>query len=112
MAEPAPPITKVKMSAIAGALCIGAASLLSLGILPILLGSLVEAGRLTQAGVGQAAMLETFFLAFGAAFGAFWMGQGAIRTKTGIAALALAAMDIVTAHAGSTQAVLVDRTVA
>ncbi|HEY1709851.1 MAG TPA: fatty acid desaturase [Rhizomicrobium sp.] len=102
----------IKMSAIAGALCIGAASLLSLGILPILLGGLVQAGRLTQVGVGQAAMLETFLLACGAAFGAFWMGQGAIRMKVRVAALALAAINVATAHATSTELVLVDRTVA
>jgi fatty acid desaturase len=99
----------IETSAIAGALCIGAASLLSLGILPILLGGLVAAGHLSQVGVGQAAMLETFFLAFGAAFGAFWMGDGAIRVKVGVAVLALAAINVATAHAASTEMVLVDR---
>jgi len=112
MPEPIPAIAPIKTSAIAGALCIGAASLLSLGILPILLGALASSGRLTQVGVGQAAMLETLFLAFGAAFGAFWMAQGAIRIKAGSVALLLVAMDVATASAGSTEAVLVDRSFA
>jgi len=112
MSEPILPAVPIKSSAIVGALCIGAASLLSLGILPILFGALVSAGRLTQVGVGQAAMLETFFLAFGAAFGAFWMAQGAIRIKAGCAALLLVAMDFATAYAGSTEVVLVDRSIA
>jgi fatty acid desaturase len=102
----------IRPSAITGALCIGAAALLSLGILPILLGALVQSGRLSQVGVGQAAMLETFFLAFGAAFGAFWMAQGAIRIKVASVALLLVAIDFATAHAGSTETVLVDRSIA
>jgi fatty acid desaturase len=112
MPDTVPAVAHVKSSAIAGALCIGAASLLSLGILPILFGALVSEGRLTQVGVGQAAMLETIFLAFGAAFGAFWMAQGAIRIKTGSVALLLVAMDVATAYARSTEAVLVDRSIA
>lgn len=102
----------MKRSTIAGALVVGSAALLSLSILPILLGGLIEAGRLSQAGLGQAAMLETFGLALGAAFGAHWTGRGAMRVKTAAAALALAAINAATAHAGSTEIVLLDRAIA
>jgi len=102
----------MKSVAIGGALVVGSASLLSLGVLPILLGGLAEAGRLSAAGVGQAAMLETFGLALGAAVGAHRMGRGAMRAKTALAALALVAVNVATAHAGAAGLILLERAVA
>jgi hypothetical protein len=102
----------MKASAICGALVAGSAALLPLGVLPILLGGLVEAGRLSQAGVGRAATLETLGLALGAGVGAHWMGRGSMRLKTASAAFALAGVNVATAHAASSAAVLLDRAAA
>ena len=102
----------MRPSTIGGALVIGSVSLLSLGLLPILLGGLEEAGRLSKAGIGQAAMLELFGLALGAAVGGYWMGRGAMRLKTATAALGLAAVNVATAHAATAAIVLADRAAA
>ncbi|PKA43633.1 hypothetical protein CWR43_11865 [Rhizobium sullae] len=95
-----------------GAMVIGTASLLSLGVLPILLGGLDEVGRLSKAGIGQAAMFELFGLALGSAAGGYWMGRGAMRLKTVAAGLALAVVNVATAHSGSGVIILLDRAVA
>lgn len=102
----------MRPSTIVGALVVGSTSLLSLGLLPILLGGLEETGRLSKAGIGQAAMLELFGLALGAAVGGYWMGRGAMRIKAATAALGLAAINIGTAHADTAAIVLLDRAVA
>lgn len=94
------------------ALVIASLSLLSLGVLPILLGGLEQAGRITNAGIGQAAMLELFGLALGAAAGGYWMDSGSMRLKTAAVALSLAAVNVATAHAPSMALVLVERAVA
>jgi predicted MFS family arabinose efflux permease len=91
---------------------VGSAAILVLGIAPILLGSLAQAGRLSQAGVGQAAMVETFGLALGATFGPFWMAKGAMRTKALIFASLLAALNLATVYATSTGTVLIERAAA
>ncbi|MDX1200630.1 hypothetical protein GOL94_25135 [Sinorhizobium medicae] len=95
-----------------GALVIGTASLLSLGVLPIILGGLNEVGRLSKPGIGQAAMFELFGLAFGSAVGGYWMARGAMRLKTAFAALGLLLINVATAHAGSEPIILVDRAIA
>ena len=102
----------MRPSTIAAALVIASLSLLSLGVLPILLGGLEQAGRITSAGIGQAAMLELFGLALGAAVGGYWMGRGNMRLKTAAAALGLAAVNIATAHAPEMTLVLMERAVA
>ncbi|NKL81203.1 hypothetical protein GFL18_33740 [Rhizobium leguminosarum bv. viciae] len=97
---------------ICGAMVIGTASLLSLGVLPILLGGLDDAGLLTKAGVGQAAMLELFGLALGSTGGGYWMARGAMRLKTAAVALGLVAINVANAHAETTAVVLLDRAIA
>lgn len=100
------------MAAIWAAMVVGSAAMLALGIEPILLGSLVDAGRLSEAGVGQAAMADTFGLAIGAAVGPFWIARGAMRLKTFVIALLLALANLLAAHAPSTAFVLADRAAA
>jgi hypothetical protein len=95
-----------------GAMVIGTASLLSLGVLPILLGGLDEAGRLSKAGIGQAAMLELFALAFGSAAGGHWMARGSMRLKTVAAGIGLAAVNVATAYSVSETVILLDRAIA
>lgn len=99
-------------STICGAMVIGTASLLSLGVLPILFGGLDDAGLLSKPGIGQAAMLELFGLALGASVGGYWMGRGAMRWKTAVAALGLLAVNVANAHAETAAAVLLDRAIA
>ena len=95
-----------------GSIIIGTVSLLSLGVLPILLGGLNDAGLLSKAGIGQAATLELFGLTFGATVGGYWMARGAMRLKTAATALGLVAVNVANAHAETTAAVLIDRAVA
>ena len=99
----------MRLSTIVGALVVSSIALLSLGVLPVLLGGLEEAGRLSKAGIGQAAMLELFGVALGAAVGGFWMGQGVMRLKAVTVALSLVIINVATAHAPSTAIVLLDR---
>jgi len=70
-----------KGGVVAAAMLIGAASMLVLGMEPILLGGLAEAGRLN--GVGQAAMSNSFGLALGSTAGPFVMNAGHMRAKRG-----------------------------
>lgn len=74
-------------------IAVGAAALLVLGVQPILLGGLAEAGRLSTVGVGHAATAELFAFAVGASLGAFTL-NGHLRFKTCLIALALAATDL------------------
>lgn len=102
----------MKPVTIVAALILGSASLLSLGVHPILLGGLEEAGRLSKAGIGQTATVELFCLALGAAIGGYRMGRSAMRAKTAIVALGLVAINIATAQAETMAMVLVSRAIA
>ncbi|WP_194273776.1 MULTISPECIES: hypothetical protein [Rhizobium] len=102
----------MRPTTICGAIIIGTASLLSLGVLPILLGGLNDAGLLSKAGIGQAATLELFGLTLGATVGGYWMARGVMRLKTAATALGLVAVNVANAHAETTSAVLLDRAVA
>jgi hypothetical protein len=95
-----------------GSIIIGTVSLLSLGVLPILLGGLNDAGLLSKAGIGQAATLELLGMTFGATAGGYWMARGAMRLKTGATALGLMAVNVTNAHAETTAAVFLDRAAA
>ncbi|WP_380878933.1 hypothetical protein ACFB49_19400 [Sphingomonas sp. DBB INV C78] len=102
----------MKPVTIVAALVLGSASLLSLGVHPILLGGLEEAGRLSKAGIGQTATLELFCLALGAAIGGYRMGRSAMRVKTAIVTLGLVAINIATAQAETMAMVLLSRAIA
>lgn len=84
----------------AGALGVGVNGLLVLGVLPVLLGALAEAHRLSAAGIGQAATIE--LLAMGLTTGAGGMLLKPVRLKLFgvILALALAAVDLACMGAG------------
>lgn len=81
------------LRAVSATMLVGVASMLILGIQPIVLGGLTAQGRLTEAGLGQAAMVEVFALAVGSAVGPFVMNSGRMRLQTGLAALVLAAVN-------------------
>lgn len=98
--------------AIWAAMVVGAASLLVTGIEPIILGGLVDHGRLSDAGLGQVATLETIGIAAGSAFGPFWVARGRMAAKTLIAALALAIANLLASQCPSAAWIMLDRALA
>ena len=79
---------------IIAAMLIGVAAMMVLGLQPILLGSLTAMGRLSEAGLGQAAMIEIFAFAAGAAAGSLLMRSGGMRVRVVVASLALIAVNL------------------
>lgn len=100
------------LTVVSATMVVGTASLLVLGVQPILLGGLIEAGRLTEAGLGRVAMAEVFALAIGSAIGPYAMNAGGMRLKVVVAALLLAAVDLGLYAAHSSAAILGLRTAA
>lgn len=90
---------------------LGSAAMLVLGVEPILLGGLAEAGRLSPAGVGQVAMVEILGLAIGATVGPFRM-NGRMRAKVAAVALLLAVVNLAIPWASSPALVLLQRAAA
>jgi len=111
-ASQGPPAAHETITAISATMVVGTAALLVLGVQPILLGGLIETGRLTEAGLGRVAMIEVFALAIGSAIGPFAMNAGAMRLKIAAAALLLAAVDVGLFAAHSATSILALRGVA
>ncbi|MHC8285626.1 hypothetical protein ACYZUD_02080 [Pseudomonas sp. XS1P51] len=82
------------LSAIVAALFVGCASLIGLGVIPILLGELAQMGRLSVAGIGNAASAEITTLAFGACVGPFLINRGYVR-MVGVGACLLLAVSTI-----------------
>lgn len=81
-------------AAIAGAILLGTAALMILGVQPLVLGALTEDHRLSVAGLGRLATLENLALAIFSAVGSRVMGGPRIRVKATLACLALAIANI------------------
>lgn len=120
MHEPATPDEIVVVEAIgpsltlipaASAIVLGSLALLMVGVMPVLLGALADNGRLSAAGIGQCATLES--LTMGLCAGAAGMALKArhLRWIAAAAVLALAAADFASMSA-SGAGVLVIRTFA
>ena len=79
---------------------IGTASLMILGIQPVLLGALTQEGRIGEAALGRLATVEVLALALGSALGVRVLRQGRIAGKValGCALLALANAAIYVSH--------------
>ncbi len=75
---------------VASAMLVGTAALFILGLQPILLGGLAQAGRLSEAGLGIAATIEVLALALGAGIGPRLLNRGGLRWKTAAICLLLA----------------------
>lgn len=88
-----PPLTGSQAAATIG---VGINSLLVIGVMPVLLGALADEGRLSAAGIGQAATLE--LLAMGVSTAAVGMLLKPRRLKLigAAASLALAGLDLAT----------------
>jgi len=84
----------------AAALGVGINSLLVLGVQPVLLGSLVDEHRLTDAGIGQAAMLELLAMGISTALAGMVLKPEGLKKIAFAASLALALIDLATMAAG------------
>jgi hypothetical protein len=86
------------LSAREAAACIGVGvnSLLVLGVLPVLLGTLADEGRLSVAGIGQAATLELLAMGVSTAIMGLVRRPGRLRLIAALASLALAGADLAT----------------
>jgi len=96
------------LGVVSATMLIGTASMLVMGVQPILLGGLVDAARISEAGVGQAAMIEIFALAVGATAGPFLMNRGDMRANVAAASLLLVLVNLLI-HWASGPAVLLQR---
>lgn len=81
-------------SAIVAALFVGCASLIGIGVIPILLGEMAQMGLLSDAGIGSAASAEMVTLAFGACVGPFLINRGYVR-MVGVGACLLLAVSTI-----------------
>src|SRR3990167_9514975 len=110
--RPDPSVSPVQL---AGALAIGTIAVLMVGVQPILLGALVEAGHVSLEGVGIVAMAEIIMLGLGVVLGDTLLPVARLRLITILAALDLltlqatgdGAMTGVRAAAGLAEGVLV-----
>lgn len=84
---------------VACALVVGSVALLVLGLLPILLGELLSAGRLSLEGLGLVAMAEIVSLGLGVLLGDLLLPLTRLRTVTVAAALIAGALDLGTLQA-------------
>ena len=78
------------------AIVVGSVALLMLGLQPLLLGALLEAGHVTLEGVGLVAMGEIVALGLGVLIGDLALPVRSLRSITVLAALAAAALNLVT----------------
>lgn len=75
---------------IASSMLIGTASLMILGIQPVLLGALTQEGRIGEAALGRLATAEVLALAIGSAIGVRILRKGRIAAKVAIGCVLLA----------------------
>ncbi|HWA31175.1 MAG TPA: hypothetical protein VG867_08750 [Rhizomicrobium sp.] len=75
------------------AIFLGTLALLVVGVMPVLLGSLAEAGRLSAAGIGRCAMLEALCMGLSAGFAGMALPTRHLRVISAAAVLALAGLD-------------------
>lgn len=84
---------------IGASIVLGSAALMVLGVQPILLGGLIAAGRISEAGLGQVALAEVAALALGSCLGPILMNNGAMRASAALASLVLALANLGTCWA-------------
>lgn len=82
------------------AIAVGSIGLLMLGLQPLVLGELLESGRVTLEGVGIVAMAEIVGLGAGVLLGDLALPVARLRLITALAALAAAGLDLLTLRAG------------
>ncbi|MBV8593342.1 MAG: MFS transporter, partial [Caulobacteraceae bacterium] len=92
--------------AAAACLAVGVNSLLVLGVQPVLLGALADEGRLTAAGIGQAATTEALAMGLATALLGLIRAPRGLRLIGGAASAALAMADLVTTAASGLGVIL------
>jgi hypothetical protein len=88
-----PPIKPDQAAAI---IAMGSLALIMAGVMPVLLGTLADAGRLSAAGIGQCAMLEGLSMGLTAGIAGMVLKPEGLRLIGILAALALAILNIAT----------------
>jgi len=118
MSEPADEIVVVEaigpsltLIPAASAIVLGSLALFMVGVMPALLGTLAENGRLSAAGIGQCATLESLAMGLTAGISGAFLKARHLRWIAAVAVLSLAALDFASMPA-SGAAVLVLRTLA
>lgn len=91
--------SSISQTQLIGALAIGTIAVLMVGLQPILLGALVETGRVTLEGVGIVAMAEIVMLGLGVVLGDALLPVARLRPITIVAALCAAGLDLFTLQA-------------
>jgi hypothetical protein len=94
-----PPFTG---SQAAAAIAVGVNSLLALGVIPILLGALVDEHRLTASGIGLAAMLELLAMGLTTGLAGMALKPDRLRMIGLLASVALAVFDLGTLWSSGT----------
>ena len=95
----------------ASAIVLGSLALLMVGVMPALLGALADNGRLSAAGIGQCATLESLTMGLSAGAAGMALKARHLRWISAVAALALALLDFASMPA-SGAGVLLLRTLA
>jgi hypothetical protein len=80
-------------------IAVGVNSLLVLGVVPVLLGALVDEHRLSNAGIGHIAMLELLGMGLSTAAAGAFLKPHRLRTIGAAASLALAVINLISAQA-------------
>ncbi|HEY8948606.1 MAG TPA: hypothetical protein VIM56_06955 [Rhizomicrobium sp.] len=118
MSEPADEIVVVEaigpsltLIPAASAIVLGSLALFMVGVMPALLGALAESGRLSAAGIGQCATLESLAMGLTAGVSGAFIKARHLRWIAAVAVLSLAALDFASMPAGGAE-VLVLRTLA
>jgi MFS family permease len=86
----APAINQDSWVVIGSSILIGPASLMILGIQPVLLGALTQEGRISEAALGRLATVEVLALAIGSAIGVRLLRKGPIALKVAAGSVLLA----------------------
>lgn len=94
-------------TAIGGALALGVVAFLMAGVMPILLGALNDAHRITVQQIGLAAMGEALATGTTAALAGFFLQPRRLKRMATIAILALVGLDLAMAHASGGGVILV-----
>ncbi len=94
-------------TAIGGALALGVVAFLMAGVMPILLGALNDAHRITVQQIGLAAMSEALATGTTAALAGFFLQPRRLRRMASIAILALVGLDLAMPHVSGGGVILV-----
>jgi hypothetical protein len=101
----------IEARAAAAAIYLGSLSLLMIGVMPALLGALADAGRLTDAGIGLSATLESLTIGVSAGLCGAFLKPSRLHLIAGLSALALALLDLASMPASGV-GVMIVRTLA